>query len=387
MKPKRPLRETPRKLLTTAIITAIAGFLSYLAIVPLSESLFGKLFSAPETSDFNMSDLYIQFADARPVRHLDDRIVIVDIGYAGREEIAEALEIVAIAEPKVVGLDVNFPYPRGYSDEYLIEGIRSQHEIVLPLALEQEPDGLFNVSERPFFYDSLRSDNIHYGVVNLPAKSQRASIREFETSFRLRGDSVMPSYVVEMARLGDPEAYRKYEARGKERETIDYASREFTVIPIDKLLDRADELTGKYVLIGSLGDAYDMHSTPLNSYQPGLTIHANALATLLDGAWYRMIPDWVDYVISIMLCFLVLFLAQLIPGAGQRTIAIKVFQLLLLIGVVWLGYSLFIDNRIVFELSYTFFVVEIGLLVLDVYDAIEEVALNRKLKKQRLSHA
>ena len=116
------------------IVTALSCFLSYLIVVPLSESLLAKLFSAPETSDFTISDMFIQFADSRPVRHLDDRIVIVDIGYAGREEIAEALEMVAAAEPKVVALDVNFPDRKGESVSLLMESLLAlSGKIVLPL--------------------------------------------------------------------------------------------------------------------------------------------------------------------------------------------------------------------------------------------------------------
>lgn len=348
----------------SAAVTAISCLIAYAVIVPLSESLLGHLFSAPETSDFTMSDMFVQFADSRPVRHLDDRIVIVDIGYAGRAEIADALEVVSVSEPRAVGLDVNFPQEKSADvDAWLTESILAQNEIVLPLGLEQEGDG-FVVEEKPFFFDSVSSPNIHYAVANLPAKSSRASIREFETEFPLAGGAVIPSYVAELARIGDPEAYARLRQRNSKRETIDYASREFTVIPIDRLLDRAHELTGKYVLMGSMGDAYDLHATPLNSNMAGILIHANALGTLLDGAWYRYVPDAVDYIASVLLCFLLVFAAESLPGRGKG-LALHAMQLFLLVLVVWFGYILFLDHRILIDLSYTFFVVGIGLIVLE----------------------
>lgn len=356
-----------------AAVTAISCLLAYAVIVPLSESLLGHLFSAPETSDFTMSDMFIQFADARPVRHLDDRIVIVDIGYAGRAEIADALEVVAVAEPKAVGLDVNFPVPRQEDiDAALLEGILMQKDIVLPVGLEQEDDG-FHIDEKPFFFEDINSPSIHYAVANLPAKSARSSIREFETGFPLADGSVMPSYVTELARTAAPREYERLRERGRDRETIDYASREFTVIPIDEVLDRADELTDKFVLMGSMSDAYDLHATPLNSNISGILIHATALGTLLDGTWYRYVPDAADYAASVVLCFLLAFAAVSLPGRGKGLV-IHAAQLLLLVLVVWFGYTLFIDYRIIVDLSYTFFVVGIGLMVLECFHGVRAVA-------------
>lgn len=357
-------KSLPLRIGLAAVVTAVSCLLAYAIIVPLSESLLGHLFSAPETSDFTMSDMFIQFADARPVRHLDDRIVIVDIGYAGRQEIADALEVVAVAEPRVVGLDVNFPYAKFEDvDSMLVGSILMQKDIVLPLGLEQEGD-VFAIDEKPFFYDAVSSPSLHYAVANLPAKSSRASIREFETGFPLAGGSVLPSYVTEMARIGAPQAYEALEKRHSKRETIDYASREFTVIPIDQVLDRAEELTDKFVLMGSMGDAYDMHATPLNSNMAGLLIHANALGTLLDSKWYRYVPDTVDYIASVILCFLLVFAVESLPGKGKG-LALHAMQLFFLVLVVWFGYTLFLDHRILIDLSYTFFVVGLGLIVLE----------------------
>ena len=360
-----------RKALKSALITFMACLLAYLIVAPLSESLFAKLFSGAETSDFNMSDMFIQFADSRPVRHLDDRIVLVDIGYAGRGEIAEALDVIAIAEPKVVGLDVNFPEPKGEADTELLSSIMSQKKIVLPLVMEDK-NKTFTIAEKPFFYDSL-GNSVKYGAVNLPAKSATANIREFEVEYS-QGAKMepIPSFVVEMVRLGDPEAYTELKKRGNERETIDYASKEFTVIPIDRILDRADELTGKYVLVGSMGDAYDMHSTPLNSYQSGLMIHASALSTILDGKWFVYLPDIIDYITAAVLCFLLVFASEMILGKG-KDLALRLLQLFILILIVWIGYNLFIDHHTIIDLSYTFFVVGIGLFVEELCDGVEEL--------------
>lgn len=369
------------------IVTVISCFLSYLIVVPLSESLLAKLFSAPETSDFTMSDMFIQFADSRPVRHLDNRIAVVDIGYAGREEITEGLEILAAAEPKVVGLDVNFPDRKGDIDNDLFNSILALSDrIVLPLGLDQKDDK-FEINEKPFFYDTPEGKQLSYGVINLPAKSSRASIREFEVDFPLSSGASLPSYVTQMARMGDPEAYSRLLKRGNARETIDYASREFNVIPINELLDRAGELTDKIVLMGSLGDAYDLHSTPLNSYQAGLLIHANSLATVLDGSWYVTASDLIDFALAVILCFLLILAAELIVERG-RDIVLRIVQIIIMALSVWIGYNLFLDHHILLDLTYTFFVVGIGLLVLDLWHGINhlwKIATAKRQARQNLT--
>lgn len=366
-------KSLPIRLIFSAAVTAVSCLIAYLIMVPLSESMLAKLFSAPETSDFTMSDLFIQFADARPVRHLEEDIAIVDLGYAGRLEIADALEMIEAADPKVVGLDVNFPSHKGSVDSLLLQALLMQKDIVLPLGLEQEGER-FVIEDKPFFYDEVSTPSLHYASVNLPARSSRSSIREFETGFKLENDSVMPSYVVELVRIADPEKYEQLMRRGNMRETIDYASREFTVVPYDEIFDRLGELTGKYVLVGSLGDAYDLHATPLNSNIPGLMVHASALATLLDGAYYKYVPDALDYVVGVLVCFLLVFASESLPGRG-KDMALRALQLAFLILVVWLGYTLFVDKHTIMDLSFTFFVVGLGLIVLDLGNGIWNVGV------------
>lgn len=383
-------KSLPDRLILSVAVTVVSCLFAYLIMVPLSESVLAKLFSAPQTSDFTMSDIFIQFADARPVRHLDDNIVIIDMGYSGRAEIADALEMVDAADPKVVGLDVNFPKRKEEAlDDYLLQSIIMQREVVLPLGLDQEQDGKFTVEDKPFFYDSISFPTLHYASANLPAKYEKASIRQFETGFILSDDTEIPSYAVELARIGDPDKYRELMERGNQSETIDYASREFTVIPYDELLDHLEDLTDKYVLLGSLGDAYDLHATPLNSSIPGLMVHANSLATIIDGDYYRYVPDIIDYVVGFLLCFLLVFASESLPGRG-KSLALRSLQLAFMVLVVWLGYTLFVDKHTLMDLSFTFFVVGIGLMVLDLGNVFWNLGVwikSRRLRrKMRISN-
>lgn len=101
-----------RLLATSAAITALAFLLSFVVAAPFSASL-SAMFSGPEKTDFMMSDLFVQVADGRPVRQIDDRIVLVDVGQMDRENIARTLEQVALCCPKAVGIDINFAQNMG----------------------------------------------------------------------------------------------------------------------------------------------------------------------------------------------------------------------------------------------------------------------------------
>lgn len=68
--------------------TVLGIALSTCLVQPLSMST-SAMFSAPEKRDFEMSDLFAQIADNRPVRKFDDRVVILNIGQNNREAIAE----------------------------------------------------------------------------------------------------------------------------------------------------------------------------------------------------------------------------------------------------------------------------------------------------------
>lgn len=364
-------------------VTLLALLLSMFLTSPFTATLSG-MFSTPERGDFRMTDLYAQVADGRPVRMFDDRIVLVDIGLATREQIAEGLQILSLCEPEAIGLDVNFAHP-GDCDTLLTDAIAANPGIVLPLALKQTDDNKFLISEKPFFYDSLQGPA--YGAINFPAEREGASIREFATGFDMaQGQAGIPSFVAAIAAHADPDATEILHKRGNRHETIDYASREFKVIPIEDLTDRAEEITDRCVIMGAMNEAGDMHPTPINSYVSGMQIHAYALSTILDHRYLSYMPRWIDYITAIMLC-LVMVTYALYSTAKTRGLTLRFMQVMLLFLMVWTGYSLYVDRALVCDFSYTLIMLTFGLFALDVWNGAEGVGENgikyyKKIKRK-----
>ncbi len=317
-----------------------------------------------------MSDLFASVADDRPVRFLDDRIVVVDIGISGREEMAEALEILALCEPAAVGLDVHFAVPKdSVTDHRLAEAISNLPMQVIPYGLSavEGENGEFEIDQKPFFADTL--SDLTYASTNLAASEQRSTIRKFPVKFKTNKGEI-PSFATALAALGAPVTAERLLVRDHELETIDYPSREFKVIPLEDIADEAENLAGKFVLIGAMQDASDMHATPINSYMSGLMIHAYSLATILDGAWYSEISKYADYALAFLMCLILVYLCIGV-GSKLKSLMLRIFQIAALYAAVRIGYALYVDNHVIFNFSYTFLMITFGLFAVDIWNGSE----------------
>lgn len=356
-------------------VTLLAFVLSVGLQAPFTTST-SAIFSSPEKSDFTVSDIYAQIADGRPVRRLEDRIAIVDMGIGGRQEIAEVLEILSLCGPKVVGLDINFEEPKE-DDSRLLMALQSVTNLVLPLGVTPEGDH-FRIDDRPFFYEEI--PEVTYGIVNIPTATAKSSVREYAVQFPMGKDSI-PSFVTAIAEFYDPSAVEELISRGNKVETTTYHSKQYKIYTPDELADKAEEFTDKIVLIGSMADAVDMHPTPINSYVPGLMIHANALSTLLDREWYTTIPRYADYILAFVMCFLIVLSTVEIKGK-IRGFIVRILQVVLAYCAVRVGYSLFIDKHIVCNFSNTLLMIAFGLFAVDIWNGISALIsiLTNKIK-------
>lgn len=355
-------------------ITSIAMMLSVVLVSPFSATT-STFFSSPEQSDFRFSDIFAQFADGRPVRQLDDRIVIVDIGNSNRHDIAEALVKISLCNPKAVGIDVMFAHP-GEDDSDLVNAISLNPGIVMPVdmsSVKTTSDGRYIFSEtgRECLSEPLPEQGVVHAAVNLPSSSEsgRSRIREYVVQFPTAKGDAVPSFPLALAKATDPAAAQKLLARGKDRGIVEYHSREFDIIPSDDIENNIAKLEGKTVIVGALNDAYDMHATPVNSYMAGTMIHAQALATILDGSWYESAPGWLDYFLAILVCYLIVLLCITIKSP-VKGILIRILQVLLLYLFVRIGYELFIENRLICNFSHTILMIAFGLFSVDLWNGV-----------------
>lgn len=366
-------------------VTMLALLFASMLSSPFTATV-GGMFSSPERGDFRMTDLYMQAAEGRPVRQLEDRIIIVDIGRAGRAEIADALRVISFCDAAAVGLDVNFaaPGPDAAVDSTLIDAIYSMPNLVLPMGVAQADEKAeeFVVTDRPFFAEM--ADGLRFGVVNLPAEHENACIREFAVDYPMSDGMRIPSFVTSIAAAGGAECVDDMARRGNSRELIDYASREIEVMTFEDVEEHPERLNGKYVLVGSMEEAGDMHGTPISSYMSGVRIHAYSLSTLLDERWLAPTPKWLETLVAGVLCFIIIWLSLTIKS-GAKGLMLRILQLLFLFFTVYVGYTLYIERGVICDFTKAIMMLAFGLFALDAWNGIEWIIaiITKKVTKKR----
>ncbi len=383
-KVKKPSSPLWNNALKSAGITVLAFVLAQLIAAPFSASL-SSVFSAPEKTDFVLSDFYAQVADNRPVRKLSDKIIMVDIGHSDRDGIAEILEALALCGPKAIGVDINFERPRD-DDSRLLKALNAGCPVVLPVGLsrDEKDANLFHIKDHSFFFDTI--PYLAYGAVNLPGKYARSTIREFPVCFNLADGRVCPSFAMAVAEKADPESASELRARDNRLEIIDYASMEIPLMMLEDIYANPEAVNGKVVMLGAVNEASDMHLTPVRHSMSGLHIHAYALSTILNGDYFRRVPVYADYILASVLCFLIVWY-NISMKAKVKGLILRLLQILIVYIVVRVGYSLYVDHRMVTNFTVTLLMVAFGLFAIDVWNGsigLGEIIVkwHRKLRKR-----
>jgi len=346
--------------------------LSSVLIQPFSTT---SLLAFPEKSDFTVTDFYANIANRRPVKQLDRDIVVVDINRSGREEIAEALEILSLCDVKAVALDVNFEEATK-DDTKLLAALQNCPRLILPLVVQPDDKGKFEICRRPFFFNTIKG--IIYGAANLPQKQEGGTIREFPVIFSLAG-ATLPSFAAATAAAAAPEMQKILKQRGNMHEIIDFTSREFNIIGIEELEERADEVVSKTVIMGDCNASDDMHATPVNSSMAGVMIHAYSVATVVNGSWYEYSGKAIDWLVAFILCFLIVLTSFSIKN-GMRGLVVRCLQVVMVYAAMHIGYRLYVDGHFVVNFSYSLLMIAFGIFSIDVWNGLT-VILNRSIAK------
>lgn len=354
-----------RRALKAAGIATLAFLLSFVLAHPFSFSA-GTLMSNSDTKDFNMTDFYNIIADSRPVRALDDKIVIVNIDNTSRDDVTDIIEMLSVMNPAAVGIDVTFNEPHA-DDSRLLHAIENCPDLVLAVGLCAMPGqkDTFMVDDYSFFYNT-HHDIITHGAVNLPSKSDGSTIRDFPVIFQGQFGKTISPFAVALARKADADAVRLLESRGNKTETIDFPSRTFNVIPWQELPDRPAEVEGKVVVVGAMNEIGDMHRTPVSDKMSGVMIHAYAISTILNGNYYTVAASWLNLGLAFLLCFL-LAMASLSLRVQIKGLVLRMVQVLVLYLIIRIGYSMFVDHRVIIDFSFSLLMLTFALFACDVW--------------------
>ncbi|MBK6263601.1 CHASE2 domain-containing protein [Marivirga sp. S37H4] len=349
------------------IIYALSSLLNTLeAIDPVGEAL----------EDVEFTDLvYSNLREAPPA---EENVVLVNIGRLPRAGVAEQIRIINKYNPKVIGVDSFFPYPKDpVTDSILAQALSEVDNLVMA-------SKLLNLKEEENYFDSMKISadpfraNADFAFANLVTEegvSQEdvKTCRTFTPQLNYKGDPQM-AFAVRLANYYAPEKVEKFLERNKEVEYINFKGNSmgsesnfattFYALDIEDVFNEnfmPEVIENKIVIFGFMGDYFgdpynveDKYFTPLNVKYAGrgapdmygAVIHANIISMILDEDYVYQLEEKYQLLIAVILCYInvVAFmwvyysLPKWYDGITKIT---QLIELLLIIGFVIYAYHWF----------------------------------------------
>lgn len=346
-------------------IVTFAVVLANLSLEGYISSL-SDLIPVGRESDFRSSDFYQIVADARAEKYLDDKIVIVPIDTMSRKRICQLVEDISLCNPKVIGLDVFFSFPME-GDDYLLDVLRNTSGLVAAIGGIEDNKNVMVLNDS-YILDSLPYSN--RGIVNMNVRRRYHVVRDFIPYYQTNRGTIN-HFALAIAAQAAPEkakCARDYYEYNNVPVPIYYPSREFEVIEPGEIIERIDDLDGKIVLIGALHDPQDIFVTPTNDTMPGIMVHAYALSTILSEQYMNTMSKCVLWFWGLLISILFISIKIWLKKRSLENLLMRIFQVLLMLSITYIGCLLFIEYRYVIELSIPLMLVALGVAALDVWD-------------------
>ena len=294
--------------LTVIVVIVVCVLFS---VAGLNTEVFSPFKQAVDSYD--ITDVYMGFHKSQQVPSYDGTsVVLVDISSCEtRSEIAEVIERVNAAKPRLIAMDIIFPHAISadpVQDSLLTEALSKVDNLVV--ATEMRPvSGTSFVQFSSFFVEQT---NAVEGLVSLPS----GVIREWSPLMTVEGQQYpsLTKAITDVLEIPVPES--------EELQLINYAIHDPLVIDAQEPWDPAF-LEGQIVLMGDVYDARDTYQVPVSfrssARQSGVYIHKQILMTCLAQDYFKHVPTWLEYLISILLLFAVaLVLSPLMEYAKNK---------------------------------------------------------------------
>lgn len=345
-----------------AIIATSFTFILMGGIVQVTQLKFFDAFDSigQALGDVELTDYVIQ--NLRDDPKGDTNIVVINIGYLSRRDMAQQIAIISQFEPKVIGIDAFFhcgTRPRdtlncpalkdSIGNAMLGQVIRDAGNVVLVTKLlESKKMAATDIED---VYDSLALSDPLYrdaeaarGFASLETgaayQDDVKTCRTFNPSMMVNGNREL-AFSVQMAMMYDSVKTKKFLDRNNFSESINYRGNivDFfgsTNYPqMYYTLDIEDVFNGnflpgmikdKIVIFGFLGSKLgdpswaDKFYTPLNKKLAGkanpdmfgVVVHANIVSMIMNEDYVNSMKKWHEIIMAIIICLLNVALFSLI---------------------------------------------------------------------------
>jgi len=415
-----------RKFWLDCVIATAFVFLAMWGIFGLTQL---RIFNAFDSIGTALSDLELTdyvFSSLRETPDVEENVVVVNIGYLTRREIAEQIQVISKYKPKVIGIDSFFDCWTGLRDTVNCPPLRDQFgNLLLANAIEEAGNVILvsSVQQRDttldaFTFDSLRrSDDMYLsaayrdGYANLETdaayQDDAKTCRKFNPRIKVN-DKFHYAFAVELARAFDSVRTEKFLQRDVYSEVINYRGNVFDIhgmtnypqmfytLDIDQVKNEefvSEMIKDKIVIMGFLGERMDVMSwedkfyTPLNKKLAGkanpdmfgVVVHANIISMILREDYVEQMANWQEILMAVVLCLLNVALFSLINTKlplyyDGITKLLQLIQLLL-----YSALMVFIFDWAAFKLSITLTLAAVA-LVGDIYEVYMSVIKNMFFK-------
>lgn len=327
-------------------------------------------------ADFDYNDLAYSKMHKNENSIADTNLIIVNIGYGSRVDIASMIIKVNNQNPKVIGVDVFFNTKKdAVGDSLLLNLFATNKKIVT--AYNFGPD-----STKGFFY----KQSLNKGYANFVGEDQGV-VRKFSPILQEEGKFI-EAFALAVVRKADAKSYNSFIERRKETEIINYtrkADKYLVIDGMDLINGTADSsvLNGKIVLLGyisnSINDVEDKHFTPMNDKYTGkslpdmngIFIHANIINMIQSHNYIHKVPLWLMWIIGFVLCWLhmSLFIKDFLDNHIWFHLLAKIAQIISAVFFVYLGLICFHQFNIQVNMTATLASIILAVDVLYFYEA------------------
>ncbi len=353
--------------------------------------------------DFQFSDIYYSRLKEKNLANIDTNIVLVNIGYNSREDIARQIHVINQFEPAVIGLDVTFEKPKDpVTDSILAHEIANVGNIVMATCFSYSNEDSDRYDTYITSCKQFRNTAME-GYMNFPAKETENTIRYFTPKLMYYGENYV-SFPARIVSIYDPDAFNKLVKRDSKSERIDYKGNiesfiVFDAGEINPFNKKLAVIKGKIVLLGFLGTDLntrvleDIHFTPLNHKYSGrsfpdmygVVIHANIIHTILAGNYTVKMPLWISLALAFILTYFCMyfFIMYYVKWVIWYQVIIRSLQLI--ISIIIVAIDIFLFRLFDFKMDAIVIVIPI-LLSIDTLEIYEGFALwfNKKYKYKTL---
>lgn len=363
-------------------------FIVVLGSIPLNLGVMNPIKLGLKDFDFNdLSYSKLGKAQSTP---LDSNIVVINIGYADREGIAEIIEKTAAYGPKVMGLDVTFSGPRDPVKDSILRATIQRHKNLV-LAAKYETDSMDKLIPAENYFLTPATP---YGYVNFPA-DDKETIR---TYFPFKSDDhdknlVLPSFSSTLVKMYDPEAFKHVEKKVNKPLIINYTRAvvlgkklQYRVVEPDQLLaDQVEDsyIRGKIALLAFVNldpnNIEDKKFTPMNEKfygkshpdMNGIFVHANIISMVLENNFVKKVPLWGNVLLAILICWLHMsfFVHYYLEAHIWFHLAAKIAQVASAIFFAWLGIYLYDRFRLKVDMKLSLVTIVMAVDVIYFYEA------------------